>query len=386
MGILELKKPSEEDVEAIQEFREEFERLGEQMHGAGGLEDVRDVRRWIKLCRERETWDRVPEGLVPACMFLCVRKEDGYLVGLIQLRLDLNEELENFGGHIGYCIRPSQRRKGYAKEMLGLCLDFGRRRGMTRILVTCARENEASRRTILANGGVYEDTRLADWGACMERYWIPLPEQLETVLPEEIEKRSFAILTEELGDRTFPPLEEPIVKRCIHTSADFDYADNLVFSEGAVERALEAIEQGADFVMDTGMGKAGVNKAALKRHGCRIFSFMADEDVAARAKEEGTTRAVASMRKAAALEQENGGRPLIIAVGNAPTALVELHRLIEKGKLHPALVIGVPVGFVNVAVAKERIMTAPVPYIVSRGRKGGSSIAAAICNALLYMR
>ena len=198
--------------------------------------------------------------------------------------------------------------------------------------------------------------------------------------PMDIEARSFEIITEELGDTKLIPGTEPIVKRCIHTSADFDYAKNLCFSEGAVEKAMEAIRGGACIVTDTQMAKAGINKKALARYGGEVYCFMSDEDVAEQAKEKGTTRATVSMEKAAALK-----KPLIFAIGNAPTALVRLYELIEDGRLSPALIIGVPVGFVNVVQSKELIMEAGVPYIVARGRKGGSNIAACICNALLYM-
>ncbi|MDD3338106.1 MAG: precorrin-8X methylmutase [Lachnospiraceae bacterium] len=204
--------------------------------------------------------------------------------------------------------------------------------------------------------------------------------ELENVLPQEIEARSFEIITEELGDVKLVPGTELIVKRCIHTSADFDYAKNLKFSEGAVEKALEAIRNGACIVTDTQMAKAGINKKALARYGGEVFCFMSDEDVAKIAKENGTTRATASMDKAARMN-----RKLIFAIGNAPTALVKLYELIENGLLDPELIIGVPVGFVNVVQSKELIMDAGVPYIVAAGRKGGSNIAACICNALLYM-
>nr|WP_303182655.1 precorrin-8X methylmutase [Lachnoclostridium phocaeense] len=211
-----------------------------------------------------------------------------------------------------------------------------------------------------------------------------MTEKLEQVLPENIEKRSFEIISQELGERSFDPLEEPVIKRCIHTSADFDYADTLVFSPGAVRRALEAVRSGALIVTDTNMGKAGVNKKVLASFGGETVCFMADPDVAKAAKEEGTTRAVASMKKAAALAEETD-RPLILAVGNAPTALVEICALLDQGKIDPVLVIGVPVGFVNVVAAKEMLLEKDVPSIVARGRKGGSNIAAAICNAILYM-
>ncbi|MCH1983630.1 precorrin-8X methylmutase [Ruminococcus sp. OA3] len=204
--------------------------------------------------------------------------------------------------------------------------------------------------------------------------------ELENVKPREIESRSFEIITEELGSRVFVKDQELIIKRCIHTSADFDYADNLCFSEDAALKAMEAIKAGACIVTDTQMAKSGINKRVLARYGGEVFCFMSDEDVAEVAKKNGTTRATASMEKAAAMD-----RPLIFAIGNAPTALVRLYELIEEGVLKPELIIGVPVGFVNVVQSKELIMQTDVPYIVARGRKGGSNIAACIVNALLYM-
>ena len=203
--------------------------------------------------------------------------------------------------------------------------------------------------------------------------------QLENVKPMDIEKRSFEIITEELG-YDLPEKEAPIIKRCIHTSADFDYAKNLCFSEDVVEKALKALKNGACIVTDTQMAKSGINKKALAKYGGEVYCFMSDADVAETAKKNGTTRATASMDKAAGMD-----KPLIFAIGNAPTALVRLYELIEDGKLKPELIIGVPVGFVNVVQSKELIMQAEVPYIVAKGRKGGSNIAACICNALLYM-
>ena len=204
--------------------------------------------------------------------------------------------------------------------------------------------------------------------------------ELENVKPRDIERRSFEIITEELGDRKLDPDKEMIIKRCIHTSADFDYADNLCFSDGVVQKAMDAIRNGACIVTDTQMGRSGINKKALARYGGEVFCFMSDEDVAEQAKTQGTTRATASMDKAAAMD-----RTLIFAIGNAPTALVRLYELIQEKKIRPELIIGVPVGFVNVVQSKELIMKTDVPYIVAKGRKGGSNIAACICNALLYM-
>ena len=203
--------------------------------------------------------------------------------------------------------------------------------------------------------------------------------QLDKVLPMDIEKRSFEMITEELGDTKLLEGTEHIVKRCIHTSADFEYAKNLVFSDDAILRATNALKNGAIIVTDTNMVKAGVNKKALEQLGCEVHCFIADEDVFEIAKQNGSTRATASVDKAAKID-----KPLIFAIGNAPTALVRIYELIEQGKLKPELVIGVPVGFVNVVQSKELIMTADVPYIVAKGRKGGSNIAACICNALLY--
>lgn len=203
--------------------------------------------------------------------------------------------------------------------------------------------------------------------------------KLEQVLPGEIEKRSFEIIEEELQGRTFPKEQESVIKRVIHTTADFDYGDNLCFSDGVISQAKEAIRAGACIVTDTQMARAGINKKSLAKFGGEVYCFMSDEDVAKEAKLRKVTRATVSMEKAATMD-----KPLIFAIGNAPTALVSLYELIEAGKLSPQLVIGVPVGFVNVIPAKELIMQAGVPYIVARGRKGGSNVAAAICNALLY--
>lgn len=205
--------------------------------------------------------------------------------------------------------------------------------------------------------------------------------ELENVLPTEIEKRSFEIITEELGDTVLIPGTESIVKRCIHTSADFEYAKSLTFTEKTVEKALAALRGGASIVTDTQMGKAGINKKRLAEYGGEVYCFMSDEDVAEKAKNEGITRAAASMEKAAKLDKK-----LIFAIGNAPTALIKLYELIQSGNIKPELIIAVPVGFVNVVQSKELILKLEdTPSIVSRGRKGGSNIAACICNALLYM-
>lgn len=202
---------------------------------------------------------------------------------------------------------------------------------------------------------------------------------IENIKPMDIEKRSFEIITEILGDKKLAPENELVIKRAIHTTADFEYADNLVFSEGATKKGIEALKNGCDIVTDTQMAKSGINKKILEQLGGSVHCFMSDEDVAKEAKERGITRAMVSMEKAAKIE-----KPCIFAIGNAPTALICIKELIDKNEINPALIIGVPVGFVNVVESKELIINSDVPYIVARGRKGGSNVAAAICNALLY--
>lgn len=206
-------------------------------------------------------------------------------------------------------------------------------------------------------------------------------ENIEYVLPGDIEKRSFEIISRELEERNIvlPKDQEPVTKRVIHTSADFDYAETMTYSEHAVEIAKELIRNGADIVTDTNMALAGINKKVLARYGGTAHCFMADEEVAKEAKERKVTRATVSMKKAAAI-----AKPVIFAIGNAPTALISLYELMEQTGFRPAFIIGVPVGFVNVVAAKELILKTDVPHIVNRGRKGGSNVAAAICNAILY--
>lgn len=204
---------------------------------------------------------------------------------------------------------------------------------------------------------------------------------IEHVLPEDIEHRSFEIISEELRNRgiTLPKETEMVTKRVIHTSADFEYAQTMTYSPNAVAIAKELIQNGADIVTDTNMALAGINKRTLARYGSEAHCFMADEDVARIAKERKVTRATVSMEKAAGIQ-----KPVIFAVGNAPTALIQLYEMIQSGTFKPAFIIGVPVGFVNVEAAKELILQTDIPYIVNRGRKGGSNVAAAICNAILY--
>ena len=205
-------------------------------------------------------------------------------------------------------------------------------------------------------------------------------DKIQIVKPAEIEKRSMEIITSELNGRTWPEPEFSIVKRCIHTSADFDYADNLCFSENAANIGVEALKNGAHIVTDTRMAWSGINKKKLASFGGEAHCFMSDDDVAKEAKERGCTRAAICMERGAVLAEEKN---VIFAIGNAPTALIQLYGMIEEG-YRPAFIIGVPVGFVNVEAAKELILQTKIPHIVNRGRKGGSNVAAAICNAILY--
>lgn len=211
--------------------------------------------------------------------------------------------------------------------------------------------------------------------------WNRTEHLIEHLLPGEIEKRSFEIIARELEEKgiRLPAGEEPITKRVIHTSADFDYADTLVYSRDAVSIVRKLLVGGADIVTDTNMALAGINKRVLAGFGGEAHCFMAEEETARLAKERKMTRAAVSMERAAAIE-----KPVVFAIGNAPTALLQLYEMLQEGRFRPAFIIGVPVGFVNVEVAKELIMETDVPYIINRGRKGGSNVAAAICNAILY--
>lgn len=205
-------------------------------------------------------------------------------------------------------------------------------------------------------------------------------ERLNKIAPEQIEARSMEIIQSEMGPHDFTAEQLPIVKRCIHTSADFDYVKNLTFTPGAVEAGLAAIKGGCTIVTDTQMAKAGINKRVLEKFGGQAVCFMSDPDVAQEAKARGVTRATVSMERAAKLSGT-----VILAIGNAPTALVRACELVAEGAFAPALIIGVPVGFVNVVESKCICEETPGQHIVARGRKGGSNIAATICNAMLYM-
>lgn len=202
---------------------------------------------------------------------------------------------------------------------------------------------------------------------------------MEYIKPMDIEKRSFEIIAEELRGLKLPEDNMDVIMRVIHTTADFDYARNLKFSDGAVQAGIDALKNGAHIVTDTNMALSGINKRVIKELGGDAHCFISHPDVIGQARALGVTRARVAVERACTLKHD-----LIFAVGNAPTALLRLDEMIKRGRVMPKLVIGVPVGFVNVVEAKETIMQSGVPYIVAAGRKGGSSVAAAICNALIY--
>ena len=195
-----------------------------------------------------------------------------------------------------------------------------------------------------------------------------------------IEKESFRIIGTELDESAFPPLELPVVKRVIHTTADFEFKDILKFTPGAVEAGVRAIREGRSIITDVRMVEAGIMKYRLEPFGAKTFCFSSDKSVTDMATAQGTTKTAASMRKAAEIME--GG---IVAIGNAPTALSELLRIIASGGPRPALIIGVPVGFVGAVEAKEELEKSGLTAIYTKGRKGGSTIAVAIVNALAIL-
>ena len=206
-------------------------------------------------------------------------------------------------------------------------------------------------------------------------------DKIEFVKPGDIEARSMEIITGELGDTAWEEPELSVVRRCIHTSADFDYNINLKFSANACKKGIQALRNGADIVTDTRMAMSGINKRRLAEYGGQVHCFIDDETVIKEAKQRGVTRSAICMERGAGIK-----KPVIFAIGNAPTALIRLYELVESGAVKPELVIGVPVGFVNVVESKELFMQADISWIIAAGRKGGSNVAAAICNALLYYK
>lgn len=200
--------------------------------------------------------------------------------------------------------------------------------------------------------------------------------------PEEIETESFRIIDEEAGDHGWPQAEWQVVRRAIHTSADFEYSRSMVFSDGAIKHALAALRSGAGIVTDTTMALSGISRLRLAPFGCRVTCHVADADVAELAAGEGITRSIAAMRKAVADPYNR-----IFVIGNAPTALFELLRLVQEGAVKPELIIGLPVGFVGAEESKNALaaQNSSVPFITNMGRKGGSNVAAATINALAIL-
>jgi precorrin-8X/cobalt-precorrin-8 methylmutase len=201
-----------------------------------------------------------------------------------------------------------------------------------------------------------------------------------TVQPQEIEGKSFEIITEELGEHPFTQEQYPIVQRVIHASADFELGRSLVFHPDAVEAGIQAIRAGKPVIADVQMIQAGVSKDRITRFGGDVHVYISDPDVIEEAKRLNTTRAIISMRKA--LREKEGG---IFAIGNAPTALLELIRLVKEGVAKPSLIIGMPVGFVSAAESKDELLKLDVPFITNIGRKGGSTIVVSALNALSIM-
>ncbi len=197
--------------------------------------------------------------------------------------------------------------------------------------------------------------------------------------PSAIEGESFRIIDAEVGEHTFDARQWPVVRRIIHTTADFEFTATTCFSPDAFDGVLAALQTGAKVCCDTNMVLAGVNKERLRRLGGSIACHVADPAVATRAKAEGVTRSIVATRKG--VDEESA----IWLIGNAPTALFELLRLVREGAPKPALVVGVPVGFVGAAESKEALYASDLPFIVCRGRKGGSAIAATILNALMIL-
>lgn len=197
--------------------------------------------------------------------------------------------------------------------------------------------------------------------------------------PMGIEKRSFEIIGEEMGEHSFNERELSIIKRCIHTTADFEYKDIVYIREGAIDSVLELLKKGITIYTDTKMAMSGMNKRALEKLNCKVVCYVSDEEVAKSAKERGITRSMAGVEKAV----EEGIEFFVF--GNAPTALFRLKELIQEGKSNAKFILGAPIGFVGAAESKEELEKMDLPMITVRGRKGGSTVAASIINALMYM-
>ncbi|MGQ0554496.1 MAG: precorrin-8X methylmutase [Nitrospiraceae bacterium] len=203
-----------------------------------------------------------------------------------------------------------------------------------------------------------------------------------TALGRSIEDGSFAIIDQEAGPHEFSPGEWEVVRRVIHATADFEFTTLMRFHPEAVRAGVAALRGGCPLLVDVKMISAGLNEERLSSYGCKVHSFISDDDVILTAKANNSTRAIEAMQKAHRLNLLDGA---VVAIGNAPTALLEVARLIREEQATPALIIGVPVGFVSAAESKEVMLELSTPSIVARGRKGGSPIAVAIIHALLLL-
>jgi precorrin-8X/cobalt-precorrin-8 methylmutase len=201
-----------------------------------------------------------------------------------------------------------------------------------------------------------------------------------TVQPQEIEEKSFEMITEELGEHSYTPEQYPVVQRVIHASADFELGRSLVFHPRAIEAGIAAIRAGKLVVADVQMVQVGISKPRIVEFGGDVKVYISDKDVMEEAKRLNTTRAIISIRKA--IKEADGA---IYAIGNAPTALLELIRLVKEGIAKPGLIVGVPVGFVSAAESKDELAKLDIPFITNIGRKGGSPVAVAAVNALSIM-
>jgi precorrin-8X/cobalt-precorrin-8 methylmutase len=201
-----------------------------------------------------------------------------------------------------------------------------------------------------------------------------------TVQPQEIEGKSFEMITEEIGEHPFTPEQYPVVQRVIHASADFELGRSLVFHPDAIKAGIHAIRSGKNIVADVQMVQVGISKPRIQKFGGGVDVYISDPDVIEEAKRLNTTRAIISMRKA--IREADGG---IYAIGNAPTALLELIRLVREGVARPGLIIGMPVGFVSAAESKDELRKLDIPFITNVGRKGGSAVVVASVNALSLM-
>jgi precorrin-8X/cobalt-precorrin-8 methylmutase len=205
--------------------------------------------------------------------------------------------------------------------------------------------------------------------------------KLQKISPLQIEAESFRIIESEMDTVNFSEQEFSVVRRCIHATGDFSFADNIRFHPQAITAGLSAIRAGKNILIDVNMGAAGISRGLLNKFGGRVICLVAEDETASMAKEMNITRSEAAMERAKTKNMNIG----IVAIGNAPTALLKSMEMMDKGSFAPELVIGVPVGFVNAAESKDILVDKPYPFITALGRKGGTPVAVATVNALLRL-